>query len=252
MHTKTRRLLKPRSPRDCPACRLSCTLSSVVGPASTPVHPWREVKSRRGAPKRIPTQGFACPHRKCPSSGITDAHIHASFWRWQAWPCRADPDVSLSGLPHHVQCSVPHPAVAPQNPSLPSRGSADCAGRRARPFRSSAGLRLQSSHYHEAFCPARARTLRLCTSAPFAPSSSHTSNWTNGERDYVAASRCCGCGWRSIPSRAIHPVLHLGPGTQNAAHAVIHTLRRQFVPTCLPVFTSDGLNLSFYALPSPF
>jgi hypothetical protein len=31
------RLLKPRSPDDCPACRLSCTNSSMVGPAPAPV-----------------------------------------------------------------------------------------------------------------------------------------------------------------------------------------------------------------------
>ncbi len=69
------RLLKPRSPRDCPACRLSCTISSGVGPTS--VRPWREVKSRRGAPKRVNTDGFACPNHQCPYSGITDAHVHA-------------------------------------------------------------------------------------------------------------------------------------------------------------------------------
>jgi transposase-like protein len=70
------RLLRPRSPLDCPACRLSCTLSSVVKPAPASVRPWHEVKSRRGAPKRVNTEGFACPNRKCPYSGITDAHIH--------------------------------------------------------------------------------------------------------------------------------------------------------------------------------
>jgi hypothetical protein len=47
------RLLKPRSPLDCPACRLASTASSDVEPASAPVRPWREVKSRRGAPKRV-------------------------------------------------------------------------------------------------------------------------------------------------------------------------------------------------------
>jgi hypothetical protein len=76
-HTSVQRLLKPRSPRDCPACRLSCTLSSVVGDVPSPVRPWREMKSRRGAPKRLNTEGFACPNQKCPYSGITDAHIHA-------------------------------------------------------------------------------------------------------------------------------------------------------------------------------
>ena len=75
--TTLQRLLKPRSPDDCPACRLASTLSSKVGPAPLPVRPWCEVKSRRGAPKRVNTEGFACPNRKCLYFGITDAHIHA-------------------------------------------------------------------------------------------------------------------------------------------------------------------------------
>ena len=45
------RLLKPRSPDDCPACRLACTPSPMVRSASAPVRPWSEVKSRRGAPQ---------------------------------------------------------------------------------------------------------------------------------------------------------------------------------------------------------
>jgi hypothetical protein len=69
------RLLKPRSPDDCPACRLASTASSGGGSAS--VRPWHEVKSRRGAPKRIDTEGFACPNPQCRYFGITDANIHA-------------------------------------------------------------------------------------------------------------------------------------------------------------------------------
>ena len=77
--TPLHRLLKPRSPHDCPTCRRSCTLSSGEEPAPSPlpVRPWREVKSRRGAPQRVNTEGFACPNHKCPYSGITDAHVHA-------------------------------------------------------------------------------------------------------------------------------------------------------------------------------
>src|SRR5215472_10597472 len=71
------RLLKPRTPDDCPACRLGSSASSTAGPAPLPVGPWSEVKSRRGAPKRINTQGFACPNRKCRYFGITDASRHA-------------------------------------------------------------------------------------------------------------------------------------------------------------------------------
>src|SRR5690349_755000 len=62
IHSTAQRLLKPRSPDDCPACRLASTPSSGVGPAPAPVRPWREVKSRRGAPKRVNTEGFACPN----------------------------------------------------------------------------------------------------------------------------------------------------------------------------------------------
>src|SRR5215470_2716696 len=69
------RLLKPRSPDDCPACRLDSPPSSGGEPA--PVRPWREVKSRRGDPKRIDTQGYACPNRQCRYFGNTDAHFHA-------------------------------------------------------------------------------------------------------------------------------------------------------------------------------
>ena len=77
MRTTLHRLLKPRSPHDCPACRLASTPSSGGGPAPVPVRPWSEMKSRRGAPKRIDTQGFACPNHLCPYAGITDADIHA-------------------------------------------------------------------------------------------------------------------------------------------------------------------------------
>src|SRR5215472_814956 len=59
--------------------------------------------------------------------------------------------------------------------------------------------------------------------------------------------------WLAIdPSTKILPVLHLGPRTQNAAHAVIHALQRILAPGCLPLFTSDGLNLYFYALTAHF
>ncbi len=69
------RLLKPRSPEDCPSCRLASPASSALVLAS--VRPWCEVKSRRGALKRIDTEGFACPNRQCPYFSITDAHLHA-------------------------------------------------------------------------------------------------------------------------------------------------------------------------------
>ena len=72
------RLLKPRTPDDCPVCRQAPARSAGIPPTSPlPVRPWREVRSRRGAPKRIKTDGFACLTPSCPYYRITDAHIHA-------------------------------------------------------------------------------------------------------------------------------------------------------------------------------
>jgi hypothetical protein len=74
---KIPRLLKPRTPLDCPACCPSAPDPTLHTPVRAPVRPWREIKSRRGAPKRIPTQGFACPTPTSPYYQVTDAHVHA-------------------------------------------------------------------------------------------------------------------------------------------------------------------------------
>ena len=71
------RLLKPRSPDDCPACPLGSPPALGGGTVSAPVRPWCEVKSRRGAPKRVNTEGYACPNPQCRYFGNTDAHMHA-------------------------------------------------------------------------------------------------------------------------------------------------------------------------------
>jgi hypothetical protein len=146
--SRLHRLLKPRSPDDCPACRLASTALVGGGPAPLPVRPWSEVKSRRGAPKCIPTEGFACPNRQCSYFGNTDARVHAAFWGWQAWPCRADSDLSVSGLSHHLQCSTRYALVPVENPVLSRRHGAGCTGRRVGPIGGRTRLRLPTSDHH--------------------------------------------------------------------------------------------------------
>jgi hypothetical protein len=59
--------------------------------------------------------------------------------------------------------------------------------------------------------------------------------------------------WLAIdPLTKLLPVLQLGPRTQNMAHGFIHSLRQGLAHGCLPLFTSDGLNLYFYALTAHF
>jgi hypothetical protein len=62
--TQLQRLLLPRAPDDCSACRQHAAPPDAVV-AQSAVRPWSAVKSRRGALGRIATQGFACPNRAC-------------------------------------------------------------------------------------------------------------------------------------------------------------------------------------------
>jgi transposase-like protein len=62
-----------------------------------PVRPWREIKSRRGAPKRVNSEGVACPNRDCPYYGHSAAQVHAvvsdgsvgKTERIRRWRCQA-------------------------------------------------------------------------------------------------------------------------------------------------------------------
>jgi len=59
--------------------------------------------------------------------------------------------------------------------------------------------------------------------------------------------------WLAVDARTkIIPVLIVGPRTQPSAHAVVHALVKVLAPDCLPIFTSDGLMLYFYALTAHF
>jgi transposase-like protein len=235
LHSAVHRLLKPRSPRDCPACRLSCTLSSGVEPVPPPVRPWSEVKSRRGAPKRVNTEGFACPNHKCPYAGITDADIHALVGdgthglaeRIQTFRCQAchttfsarrDTPLYRLKTPSH-QIAVVLTALA--------EGLDPSAAERVFGYRqatiitwlSRAGEHAQALHKHY-FCNLQLPHLQL-------------DELRTRLRSYTQVLWL----WLAIdPCTKILPVLHLGPRTQNMAHLLIHSLRQilaAFLPPAL-------------------
>jgi transposase-like protein/IS1 family transposase len=251
MRTRLKGLLKPRSPDDCPACRLASTPSSGGGPAPAPVRPWPEVKCRRGAPKRVNTEGYACPNRKCPYSGITDAHIHALVGdgkhgqaeRIQTFRCQAcrttfsarrnTPLYRLKTPSHHVAMVL----------SALAEGLDPSAAERVFGFRQAtittwltrAGEHAQTLH-ERFFFHLHLPHLQLDELRTRLRNTKHVL-WLWLTTDPL--SKCI-------------PVLHVGPRTQNSAHKVIHSLRQILAPGCIPLFTSDGLNLYFYALTAHF
>lgn len=54
------------------------------------------------------------------------------------------------------------------------------------------------------------------------------------------------------PTTKLIPALQLGPRTQHMAHALLHAVSLVLAPGGPPVFTSDSLNLYFYAITAHF
>jgi IS1 family transposase len=251
IRTRLHRLLKPRCPHDCPACRLASTASSGGGPVPLPVRPWREVKSRRGAPKRIDTEGFACPNQQCAYFGITDAHIHALVGdgkhghaeQIQTFRCQACRS-TFTARRHtpFYRLKTPSHQIAVVLSAL-AEGLDLSAAERVFGYRQAtiitwltrAGEHAQTLH-ERSFRNLRLPHLQLDELRTRLRSYKHVL-WL----------------WLAIdPCTKILPVLQLGPRTQNMAHLLIHSLQQLLTPGCLPLFTSDGLNLYFYALTAHF
>ena len=245
------RLLKPRSPDDCPACRLAPTASSGGGPAPAAVHPWREIKSRRGAPKRIKTEGYACPNPQCAYYGITQAQIHALVGdgkhgqaeRIQTFRCQAcHTTFSARRDTPLYRLKTPSQQVAMVLSTL-AEGLDPSAAERVFGYRQAtittwllrAGEHAQMLHTHS-FCNLHLPHLQL-----------------DELRTRLRCTKQILWLWLAIdPLTKILLVLELGPRTQTMAHRLIHALHQRLAPGCIPLFTNDGLNLYFYALTAHF
>ncbi len=249
--SRTPRLLKPRTPLDCPDCRRSGESAPVAEPPPPPVRPWKELKSRRGAPKRVNTEGFACPNQQCAYFGINEAQIHALVGdgqhgraeRIQTFRCQAC-HITFTARRHTplYRLKTPSPQIALVLSAL-AEGLDASATERVFGFRQAtittwlarAGLHAQSLHER------RFRRLQI----------------PHLQLDEIRTRLRCASSvlwlWLAIdPRTKVLPVLQLGPRTQHMAHAFIHALRTVLAPGCLPLFTSDGLNLYFYALTAHF
>jgi IS1 family transposase len=199
----------------------------------------------------VNTAGFACPNRSCLYFGNTDAQIHALVGdgkhgqaeRIQTVRCQAchttfsarrdTPLYRLKTPSYHVAMVLAALAEG-LDPSAAERvfGSRQAT---ITTWLSRAGQHAQTLHEH-VFSHLQLPSLQLDELRTRLRSHSRVL-WL----------------WLAIdPRTKILPVLHLGPRTQNAAHAVIHALRQVLAPGCLPLFTSDGLNLYFSALTAHF
>jgi hypothetical protein len=241
VRTTLHHLLKPRTPDDCPACRRASTSSLGGGPVPAPVRPWREVKSRRGAPKRIPTDGFACPNQQCTYFGITDAHLHALVG--DGTHGRAEPIQTFRCQACHTTFS------ARRNTPLyrlktPSQQVAIVLSALAEGLDPSAAERVFG--YRQA---------TITTWLSRAGEHAHTLHerfffqlhLPHLQLDELRTRLRCATQvlwlWLAIdPTTKLLPVLQLGPRTQDAAHSVIHSLRQILAAFLPPPFHQRWLK----------
>jgi transposase-like protein len=190
----------------------------------------------------VNTEGFACPNQQCPYFGISDAHIHALVGdgkhghaeRIQTFRCQAcrTTVTSRRNTPLY-RLKTPSNQIAMVLSAL-AEGLNPSAAERVFGYRqdtiitwlSRAGEHAQT--LHERFF----RALQL----PYL----QLDELRTRLRSYQQVLWL----WLVIdPCTKILPVLLLGPRTQHMAHTVIHSLRQILAPGCLPLFTSDGLNV---------
>jgi hypothetical protein len=204
--------------------------------------PWHEIKSRRGAPKRIATEGYACPRPTCAYYRITDAHIHALVGdgihgkgeRIQTFRCQAC-RTTFSARRHTALYRLKTPAQRMGEVLTALAEGLDVAAA-TRVFGYSEGTItrwLTRAGAHSAKVHNRwLRNLAL-------PHIQLDELRTRVRRQALWL-------WLAVdPLTKLIPVLHLGSRTQYSAHVVVHALRQRVAPGCLPVFISDGLNHYF-------
>ncbi len=248
---KAPRPLRPRTPDDCPTCREEAKQSSRPATSTPPVRPWCQVKSQRGHPKRIKTEGYACPILHCKYHGITDSKVHA-----------------LVGYGHHGQAE-------PIQDLFCQACHHKFSVRRGTPL-----YRLKTSAARVAVVlTALAEGLSVSGAMHvFGHGEATITAWlkragTQGERlhgqlfqnlhliqlqlDEVHATlRNKGQEvwvWIAFDAKTkLIGAVQCGPRTQALAHALIHALIQVLAPDFVPLFVSDGLDLYGYALTAHF
>lgn len=242
------RPLKPRSPQDCPVCRHPHP-KPLWGHAQKPgVGPWSQRKSPRGKHKEICTAGHACPNPECHYWGNTDPTFHAlvgngvrsdiqqlkcqacgkrfsSRWGTALYRLQATAwDISRVLLAVNLGLSMADVQRLFGHSDTPLRLWLTRAGRPAENVHSHFFRNLQIGHlqFDELYTTLRNKAHDV---------------WV-----WVAFD----------PQTKLMPALRIGPRTQDLAHALVHTVTQVLALGWVPVCTSDGLNLYFYALTAPF
>jgi transposase-like protein len=233
---------RPRTPDACAHCRQESRNLPLGAIQPLVVRPGRDGRSRRGAPRRIATEGYACRTPGCLYAGITDARVHALVAdghhgrtdHIQDFVCQAcGSRVSARWGTALFQLKTPPARIGAVLSAL-AEGRSVCAAVRVfghgeatiTRWRDRAAQQAARLHHHFL------RDLHL----PHVQLDEIRTRLR--PRDRVLWL------WLALdPQTKLVPTLALGARTQQTAHTLVHARRAVLAAGCTPVITTDGLRL---------
>ena len=244
---KTERQLKPSSENDCSDCCIEKASPTPVTPKRLMPRLWSETKSPRGRTKEIVTQGYACNNRKCDYFHIMDASVHAlvgngchgTYEKIQDLKCQVCKkkfsvrrDTVLYRLKTHSEKVAGALGCLAEGMDVSALERVTGIGEGTlRTWLARSGSHAEKLHavFFQELIFSHIQLDEL---------------WASVRKEPNAV-------WVWVATDAITkiiPVVRLGPRTLDMAMAVVHDLRHMMQPDCTPVYTTDGLNLYFYAI----
>ena len=248
---KTPKPLKQKTPDDCAICREEKGSPQKEAQTCQLPRPWSEVRNQRGRKKSISNQGYACNNRKCAYFHIMDERVHALVGyghhgkneRILDLICQAcgkkfsvRRDTALYRLKSHSEKVV-------LMLSLSAEGMDVSALERVtrikegtlRTWLTRAGMHAEKLH---------ARLFQELLYGHIQLDELWAGLDHKGQEMWL---------WVATEARSkLIPVIAIGPRTLDMAMGVVHTLVGTMRPDCLPIFSTDGLKLYFYALTAHF
>ena len=249
---KQPRPLKPKTGADCPFCQTEPTTDVTEERAVVSPRPWREVRSPRGRRKASQTRGFACDNPACVYFGITDPALHALVADGHHGKHECIQDLKCQACGHKFtvrrhtvlyRLKTGSTRVAEALTFLAEGVDVSVLERvwhigegTLRSWLTRAGLHAAKVHEHF-FQRLRLDHIQL------------DELWAHVRQESQEV-----WVWVALEATTkIVPVIQLGPRTLEKAYAVVRELRGRLQPgATLPVFSSDGLRLYFYALTAHF
>lgn len=234
--------MRAKSSKDCPHCQKAHTKQS----ACPEIMPWSEVKSKRGRPKTISSEGNFCPNKGCCYYGIMDENIHALVGygkrgvkeRIQWWKCQCCQEVFSERHDSGMRW-LKTPSWRVQEIVTALGEGVDQA----------AAVRIFGHHPTTI-----ARWLRRAGQLDM-PLHDHyfnnlTSNYIQLD-ELKTKTRKMGEIWLWVAldvESKVMLALNLAPRQQKSAYALLHEVKQRLDDEQIPIFSSDGLRMYFYAI----